>query len=62
MPRRRILILDDDAAVGQTIQWIAESLGFQAQFVTHSTEFFSVLDRLCPDILTIDLERVLRRR
>jgi len=24
--------LDDDAAVGQTIQWIAESLGFEAEF------------------------------
>ena len=55
LPSRSLLILDDDPAVGQTIQWIAESLGFQAQFVTHSTEFFSVLDRLCPDILTIDL-------
>jgi len=55
LPSRSLLILDDDPAVGQTTQWIAESLGFQAQFVTHSTEFFSVLDRLCPDILTIDL-------
>ena len=34
MPSRRFLILDDDASVGQTIQWIAESLGFEAEFVT----------------------------
>jgi EAL domain-containing protein (putative c-di-GMP-specific phosphodiesterase class I) len=55
MPRRRILILDDDAAVGQTIQWIAESLGFYAEFVTHAKEFFERLEQLCPDIITIDL-------
>jgi EAL domain-containing protein (putative c-di-GMP-specific phosphodiesterase class I) len=55
MPRRRILILDDDAAVGQTIQWIAESLGFQAEFVTHPDEFFKRLVQMSPDIITIDL-------
>ena len=52
---RSILILDDDPAVGQTIQWIAESLGFQAQFVTQSAEFFSLLTQMSPDIITIDL-------
>jgi EAL domain-containing protein (putative c-di-GMP-specific phosphodiesterase class I)/FixJ family two-component response regulator len=55
MANRRILILDDDAAVGQTIQWIAESLGFEAEFVTHPEEFFQRLDRMRPDIITIDL-------
>jgi EAL domain-containing protein (putative c-di-GMP-specific phosphodiesterase class I)/FixJ family two-component response regulator len=55
MPNRRILILDDDAAVGQTIQWIAESLGFEAEFVTRPEEFFNRLDRMSPDIITIDL-------
>ena len=55
MPRRRILILDDDAAVGQTIQWIAESLGFEAEFVTQPEEFFQRFSRAGPDILTIDL-------
>src|ERR1017187_492247 len=55
MVNRRILILDDDAAVGQTIQWIAESLGFEAMFVTHPAEFFQQLDLLVPDVITIDL-------
>jgi EAL domain-containing protein (putative c-di-GMP-specific phosphodiesterase class I)/FixJ family two-component response regulator len=55
MASRRILILDDDAAVGQTIQWIAESLGFEAEFVTRPEEFFQRLDRMSPDIITIDL-------
>ncbi|MGA2675097.1 MAG: EAL domain-containing response regulator [Terracidiphilus sp.] len=55
MPNRRILILDDDASVGQTIQWIAESLGFEAEFVTRPEEFFSKLVEMNPDIITIDL-------
>jgi EAL domain-containing protein (putative c-di-GMP-specific phosphodiesterase class I)/FixJ family two-component response regulator len=55
MPNRRILILDDDAAVGQTIQWIAESLGFEAEFVTRPEEFFSKLVEMKPEIITIDL-------
>lgn len=55
MPNRRILVLDDDAAVGQTIQWIAESLGFEAEFVTRPDEFLQRLDQMSPDIITIDL-------
>ncbi len=55
MPNRRILILDDDASVGQTIQWIAESLDFEAEFVTRPKEFFSKLVEMNPEIITIDL-------
>jgi EAL domain-containing protein (putative c-di-GMP-specific phosphodiesterase class I) len=55
MPGRNILILDDDPAVGQTIQWIAESLGFEAEFVTRPEEFFRMLDHLSPEFITIDL-------
>jgi EAL domain-containing protein (putative c-di-GMP-specific phosphodiesterase class I)/FixJ family two-component response regulator len=55
MANRRILILDDDAGVGQTIQWIAESLGFEAEFVTRPEEFFLRLEQKSPDIITIDL-------
>jgi EAL domain-containing protein (putative c-di-GMP-specific phosphodiesterase class I) len=55
MPNRRILILDDDEAVGQTLRWIARSLGFDAESVTHSDEFFRRLDRTSPEIVSIDL-------
>jgi EAL domain-containing protein (putative c-di-GMP-specific phosphodiesterase class I)/FixJ family two-component response regulator len=55
MPNRSILILDDDPSVGQTIQWMAESLGFKSAFVTRAKEFFMELDQMSPDIITIDL-------
>jgi len=55
MTRRRLLILDDDPAVGQTIQWIAERLNFEAEFVTCSEDFFRRLDEMRPEFITIDL-------
>jgi len=55
VPSRRILILDDDASVGQTIQWMAESFGFEAEFVTGAEGFFLKLAEWNPDIITIDL-------
>lgn len=55
MAGRRILILDDDADVGQTIQWIAESLGFEAEFVSHPDPFFQKLADTHRDVVTIDL-------
>ena len=55
MPHRQILILDDDPSVGQTIQWIAESLGFLAEYVTSPQDFFQRLVEMSPDFITIDL-------
>lgn len=55
MSSRRVLILDDDVDVGRTIQWIAESLHFEAECVSHPGEFFERLDLMRPDIITIDL-------
>ena len=55
MTNRRMLILDDDPAVAQTIQWMAESLAFEAESVTCPSEFFERLDRMRPEIITIDL-------
>lgn len=53
--QKRILILDDDEAVGQTIQWIAESLGYQAEFTTRAEDFFARMADACPDFITLDL-------
>jgi EAL domain-containing protein (putative c-di-GMP-specific phosphodiesterase class I)/ActR/RegA family two-component response regulator len=55
MSKRSLLILDDDEAVGQTIQWIAETLDFYAEFVTNADDFFAKMKSLCPDFITIDL-------
>jgi EAL domain-containing protein (putative c-di-GMP-specific phosphodiesterase class I)/ActR/RegA family two-component response regulator len=55
MPEKRILILDDDEAVAQTIQWIAQSFSYQAEFTTCAADFFASYDRSRPDAITLDL-------
>lgn len=55
MSRQRLLILDDDAAVAQTIAFIAEHAGLDARITTTSTEFFTVLEEWPPDYIALDL-------
>jgi len=55
LPEIRLLILDDDSAVGLTIQRIAESLGIDARFVSRSEDFFQQLGEWIPDFISIDL-------
>lgn len=55
MSRPRLLILDDDAAVAQTIAFIAENAGLDARITTTSTDFFTVLEEWSPDYIALDL-------
>jgi EAL domain-containing protein (putative c-di-GMP-specific phosphodiesterase class I)/ActR/RegA family two-component response regulator len=55
LPKIRLLILDDDAAVGKTIQQIAQSLGIDSRSVTRQEEFFQQLAQWNPDFISIDL-------
>jgi EAL domain-containing protein (putative c-di-GMP-specific phosphodiesterase class I) len=55
-----MLILDDDEAVAQTVQWIAEGLGFDAEFFTRPADFLARLAResdgqTSPHFITVDL-------
>lgn len=55
MSRQRLLILDDDAAVAQTIAFIAENAGLVPRITTTSTDFFKALDEWPPDYIALDL-------
>src|SRR5690625_1288192 len=55
MSRQRLLILDDDAAVAQTIAFIAENAGLDARITTSSTDFFEVLEEWSPHYIALDL-------
>lgn len=52
---KRLLILDDDEAVGRTLGFIAKDLGFEVRAFTHPAEFFDALDRWSPTHIAIDL-------
>lgn len=51
----RLLILDDDPGVGQTIELIAQASGLQTLFTQEPDVFFSKLDEWAPDYIALDL-------
>ncbi len=51
----RLLILDDEPAVGQTIAYIAAESGLDAIATTRAPDFFRELDRWCPTHIALDL-------
>lgn len=51
----RLLILDDDAAVGMTIAAIAATLGFETRATLNATEFFHELTAWNPTHVALDL-------
>jgi EAL domain-containing protein (putative c-di-GMP-specific phosphodiesterase class I) len=55
MKNLRLLILDDDPAIGRMIQSIAESAELQARFTTDAEAFFRAIDKWHPTHLAIDL-------
>jgi FixJ family two-component response regulator len=55
MPRGRLLVLDDDATVGQILVMGAQSVGFEARFCDGADEFFAAVADWLPTHLAIDL-------
>lgn len=52
---RRLLILDDEAAMGQTIANIARTAGFEARAVVDAVSFFRELETWEPTHIALDL-------
>lgn len=52
---KRLLILDDEPAIGATIAFIAEDAGFEARATTSPTEFFETFAAWAPTHIAIDL-------
>lgn len=55
MPCRRLLILDDELAVAQTIGFIAEAAGVEARATVQAHEFFRELAQWQPTHVALDL-------
>jgi len=51
----RVLILDDDSAVGETIGFASETAGMEARSVTRPDEFFRAVDEWQPTHIVLDL-------
>jgi EAL domain-containing protein (putative c-di-GMP-specific phosphodiesterase class I) len=55
MNKGRLLILDDDLAVGQTLALVAKDLGMESRLTTSVGKFFASLDEWNPTHITVDL-------
>lgn len=55
MGDRRLLILDDDPMIGETIQRIAEFAGLEVHFTPDPGRFFDLLDAWRPTHIALDL-------
>ncbi len=51
----RLLVLDDDPDIGQTVHSMAETLGYQCQVTTRPDDFFTALDDWRPSHILLDL-------
>ncbi|HET7370199.1 MAG TPA: EAL domain-containing response regulator, partial [Gammaproteobacteria bacterium] len=55
MSNQRLLILDDDASVGRTVEYMAESLGLEPQAVSSPETFFEQVGRWKPHYILLDM-------
>ena len=55
MLKSRLLVLDDDSTVAQTIHWIAESVGFDVRSVSTPAAFFAEVEQWLPEFIALDL-------
>lgn len=53
--RRRLLILDDDPLIGQTITTIAALAGLETHYTPHPEEFFQAVEEWRPTHIALDL-------
>ncbi|MHB1699416.1 MAG: EAL domain-containing response regulator [Acidobacteriaceae bacterium] len=52
---KRLLVLDDEIAVAQTVAWVAESVGFETRVSTTPEELLRLIAQWEPSHLAIDL-------
>jgi len=52
----RVLILDDEAAIGRLICRVADSIGIEAQAVVDTQAFHSLFRSYAPDLIVLDLQ------
>ena len=53
--RKRLLVVDDQAAMGDFIAHVAQSLGFEVESFTDARRFLNALDRGVASVVMIDL-------
>ncbi|HOT83425.1 MAG: response regulator [Rhodospirillales bacterium] len=55
MAERRLLICDDEPAIGRFVRHVAEGLGFVVEAVTDGLAFMRTYERFDPSIIILDM-------
>tara|TARA_R110001606_G_scaffold340095_1_gene488251 strand:- start:61 stop:429 length:369 start_codon:yes stop_codon:yes gene_type:complete len=55
MPDKRLLIVDDQPALGEIVRRTAAGLGYDVKVTTHAEEFMAVFDSFNPTAIVLDI-------
>jgi DNA-binding response OmpR family regulator len=55
MPEKRLLVCDDETAVGRFVQNVAEPLGYDVRITTSGEELMQIYDAFKPTIVLLDM-------
>jgi DNA-binding response OmpR family regulator len=55
MPEKRLLVCDDETAVGRFVQNVAEPLGYDVRITTSGEELMQIYDAFKPTIILLDM-------
>jgi CheY-like chemotaxis protein len=55
MPKKRLLICDDEAAFGRFVRNVAEDLGYTVQLTTDGVAFINSYDEFKPTTIILDM-------
>jgi CheY-like chemotaxis protein len=55
MAERRLLVCDDEAAVGRFVRNVAEPLGYDVRLTTSGEELVAVYDTFKPTVIVLDM-------
>lgn len=55
MPEKRLLVCDDEAAVGRFVHNVAAALGYEVRITTSGEELMRIYDDFQPTIILLDM-------
>ncbi|NKB60474.1 MAG: response regulator [Alphaproteobacteria bacterium] len=55
MTDKRLLMVDDEPALGEIVRFVAEDLGYDVQITTHGKEFMQAFESFEPTTIIVDI-------
>ena len=53
--RAKVLVIDDQAEIGNYIRRVAEPIGYEVMVTTESREAMKLFEAFCPDLVILDI-------